>query len=149
MVPSANCIDLIKRFEGCKLEAYQDPAGVWTIGWGSTGPGIVEGLTIRQGTADAMLAGQVKEIGLALTDLVGFLLRQDCFDAVTSLCYNIGVNAFKHSTMLSLIKSRQLQQAALEFPKWSHINGILVAGLLKRREAEQALFLRGLQPTLV
>lgn len=123
--------------------------GRWTIGWGTTGPGIQEGLVIKQGTADAMLLGHAREVGLALTDMVGFILRQDSFDACTSLVYNIGAQAFKTSTMLRLIKARDLQGASKEFPKWDHVNGIVLPGLLTRRLAEQALFNRGIQLTLV
>ncbi len=141
MVPSQNAVDLIKRFEGCKLEAYQDQGGVWTIGYGTTGVGIVEGLTISQKTAEGMLLGHVKEVGLSLTDLVGRGISQNKFDACVSLAYNIGINAFKHSTLLQLLKKNDIQQAGDEFLKWSHVNHVVSKGLLARRAAERALFL--------
>lgn len=141
MVPSQHCVDLIKRFEGCKLEAYQDPRGIWTVGYGSTGPGIVEGLTITQKTAEGMLLGHVREVGLTLTDLVGQGMKQNQFDAITSLAYNIGTQAFKNSTLLKLLRANKPVEASNEFPKWDHCGGVVLPGLLARREAEQALFL--------
>lgn len=141
MVPSKNAIDLIKKFEGCKLEAYEDLGGVWTIGWGTTGPGIVEGLKISQNTADAMLVGHVREIGLSLTDLVGRDLNQNHFDSLTCFAYNLGMPALRKSTLLKKVKAKDLKGAAEEFLKWDHVGGRQVAGLTRRREAEQKLFL--------
>jgi lysozyme len=145
LVPSNNAIDLIKRFEGCVLEAYQDSKGLWTIGWGTRGPGIQEGLTIKQATADAMLLGHAREVGLVLTELVGFILRQDSFDACTSFVYNVGAGAFGKSTMLRLIKARDLEGASKEFAKWDLSGGMPLPGLEARREAERLLFVRGLR----
>lgn len=144
MVPSKNALDLITKFEGCKLEAYQDVRGIWTVGFGTTGPGIVEGLVISQNTANAMLNGHVKEIGLTITEIIGNALPQDCFDAVTCLTYNIGTGNFKTSTMCKLIKEGNLKEAANEFVKWDHAGGKEVEGLLRRREAELELYKRGL-----
>ena len=140
MIPSKNAVALIKKWEGCKLEAYQDQRGIWTVGYGTTGPGIVEGLTIAQSTAEAMLTGHVKEIGLELTDLVYNLLNQNQFDACTSLLYNIGLAAFKSSTMLRLLRNLDFGDASKEFPKWDHTNSKANPGLLARRLDEQALF---------
>lgn len=142
MTPSKNAIDLIKHFEGCKLEAYQDSVGVWTVGFGTTGPGIVEGLTITQPTAEAMLKGHLNEIGMSLTDIVGNKLSQDKFDACISFIYNLGTGAFKKSTMLKLIKENKMAEAAEEFPKWVKAGGKTLPGLVKRRQAEKELFLR-------
>lgn len=142
MIPSKNAIDLIKEFEGCKLEAYQDVVGVWTVGYGTTGPGIVEGLTITQATAEAMLKGHVNEIGLSLTDCVGNTLSQDKFDACVSFIYNLGIGNFKKSTLLKLIKEGKLKEAGDEFPKWNKAGGKILPGLVRRREAERQLFLR-------
>lgn len=139
MIPSKNAVDFIKKWEKCKLEAYEDGRGIWTIGWGTTGPGIVEGLRISQNTADAMFIGHVREIGLSLTDLVGNILNQNQFDALTSFCYNVGLGAFRTSTLLRLIRAKDFPNAVLEFPKWDHPTSL--PGLLARRKAEMALFL--------
>lgn len=141
MRASGNAITLIKQFEGCKLEAYQDQAGVWTIGYGSTGPGIREGLTISQKVADGMLLGDVSWLSQDLSKLVGINVNQNGFDALVSFVYNIGLGAFKNSTMLKLILQHKIQEAALEFSKWDHVNGVVNEGLLTRRLAEQKLFL--------
>jgi lysozyme len=141
MIPSQNALDLIKRFESCKLDAYQDPVGIWTVGFGSTGPGIVEGLTISQKTADGMLLGHVREVGLELTDLLGnFQLNQNQLDALTSLVYNIGIGNFKSSTLLKYLKMNDYKDASNEILKWNHAGGIVLPGLTTRRLAEQALF---------
>lgn len=142
MIPSQKAIDLIKQFEGCRLRAYQDSGGIWTIGWGTTGPGIQEGLGISQATADSMLMGHVREIGLALTDILGnFLLNQNQLDALTSFCYNVGLTAFRLSTMCKLIKAQDMTGASAEFTRWDHVDGVVSEGLLRRRMSEQALFL--------
>jgi lysozyme len=145
MIPSKNAFDLIRRFEGCKLESYQDQRGVWTIGWGTTGAGITEGLTISQGMADAMFIGHVKEIGLSITDILGnqtSRLNQNQFDALTSFTYNVGSSAFAKSTLCQYVKQSKYNDAAQEFLKWDHVNGVVIAGLLERRQAEQQLFLQ-------
>jgi lysozyme len=150
MTPSKNCIDLIKKFEGLRLEAYQCPAGVWTIGWGSTGPGIREGLVISENTAHAMITGHVREIGISLSDMLGRAgllhygsgLSQNQFDALTSFVYNIGIGAFKKSTMYGLLRDKLYNEAAREFDRWVHAGGKELPGLVSRRAAEKELFLR-------
>lgn len=140
MIPSKNATDLIRKYEGCVLESYEDSGGVWTIGWGTTGPGIQEGLRISQATADAMLIGHVREIGLSLTDLVANILNQNQFDACICLTYNIGMHAFRTSTLLKLLRTRDFPSASLEFPKWDKVDGRVLEGLSHRRLAELALF---------
>lgn len=144
MIPSRNCIDLIKQFEGCVLTAYPDIRGIWTIGWGTTGPGIQEGLTITQATADAMLVGHIREVALDVTPLVRLIPNQNQFDAIISLAYNIGVGAFKSSTLLKCLLNRQFDLAADEFLKWDHSGGQVIAGLFNRRTAERSLFLQAI-----
>lgn len=141
MIASKEAEDLIKQFEGCHLNAYKCPAGVWTIGWGTTGPGIREGLVISQHTADVMLKAHIQDLALDLTDLVGNSLRQHQFDALVAFIYNIGLGAFKKSTMLSLIKRGKMDEAALEFDKWVKAAGKTLPGLVKRRKAEKTLFI--------
>lgn len=142
MIASKEAEDLIKQFEGCHLKAYKCPAGIWTIGWGTTGPGIQEGLVISQHTADVMLKAHIQDIALDLTDILKpLVLRQHQFDALVSFIYNVGIGAFKKSTMLSLIKAGKMAQAALEFDKWTKAGGRPLEGLVKRRKAEKTLFI--------
>lgn len=142
MIASRDAETLIKFFESCHLKAYKCPAGVWTIGWGTTGPGIQEGLTISQQTADTMLKAHIQDVALDLTDLLKpKSLKQHQFDALVSFVYNIGIGAFKKSTMLSLIKRDKMAEAALEFDKWTKAAGKELPGLVKRRKAEKTLFI--------
>lgn len=141
MIASKEAEDLIKQFEGCHLKAYKCPAGLWTIGWGTTGPGIREGLVISQHSADMMLKAHIQDIALDLTDLLRpKSLKQHQFDALVSFVYNIGIGAFKKSTMLSLIKADKMGEAASEFDKWTKAGGKPLKGLIRRRRAEKELF---------
>lgn len=141
MIPSRNALDLIKKFEGCRLEAYQDIGGVWTVGWGTTGPGITEGLRVSQGVADAMLLGHIREIALDVSPLVKLIPNQNQFDAIICLSYNIGVGALKTSTLLKCLLNRQFDRVAEEFLKWNHVHGTVISGLTRRRQAEHDLFI--------
>lgn len=141
MIPSERAIELIKKFESCRLKAYQDSAGVWTIGWGTTGKGIQFGLTITKKTADYMLLAHVLDIGLELTQLFEDKLKQWEFDALVCFIYNIGMGAFKKSTMFKLLKEGKKNAAAWEFDRWVYAGGEKLNGLVKRRAAEKSLFL--------
>lgn len=140
MTPSQACSALIHDSEGCRLTAYKDSGGVWTIGWGHTGPEVVEGLQWSPVQADAAFHSDLQSAISAVNSL-GAQLDQNQFDALVSLTYNIGGPAFKGSTLAALLKSGHKLDAAAEFPKWCHDNGLVVAGLLKRRCRECLLFL--------
>ena len=93
-------LTLLKQFEGCRLEAYQDTAGIWTVGYGHT-DGVVEGMTISQTQADQLLAADtLHTASVATTLLAGVALVQHQFDAMVSLAFNIGSRAFRTSTVL-------------------------------------------------
>lgn len=141
MRPSPKCFSLIKQFEGCRLEAYQDQAGIWTIGFGQTGFGIREGTTISPGVAEAMLKDTLSHLADDLFTLVGWRLNQNQYDALISFTYNVGLSAFKASTMLKDILAYRIPEAAEEFLRWNHVGGIVAEGLTRRREAERSLFL--------
>lgn len=141
MTPSDNCTQLVATFEGLMLDAYQDGAGVWTIGYGHTA-GVKKGdvTTLRQ--AIDWLSGDLVTAGAAVNRFASGPLTQNQFDALTSFTFNLGAGTLEHSTLLRLLNAGQTIQAALEFPKWDHVNGKPSAGLLKRRLAERDLFLR-------
>lgn len=141
MRPSPRCFQIIRDFEGCQLEAYQDQGGVWTVGYGQTGPGIVEGTRVSKGVAEAMLKDTLAHLGDDLFSLVGWRLNQNQYDALISFVYNVGLGAFKKSTMLKDILAYRLPKAAEEFLKWNHVGGQVAEGLTKRRKAEKVLFL--------
>ncbi len=141
MTPSQRCLDLIKSFENCKLTAYLDQAGIPTIGYGSTGPGIELGVTWSQSQANMALVARCNAIGSILNGCVRPTLTQNEFDALVSLCYNIGQGAFRGSKLLKAINTRDEEGIKQEWLSWDHIKGVVVQGLLNRREAELELFL--------
>lgn len=139
-------IDLIKSFEGCYLKAYKCPAGVWTIGWGTTEPidGVKphEGMVITQQQADELLIKNLKGYENAVNKYVTYSINQNQFDALVSFAYNCGNGALKTSTLLKKLNAGDVQGAANEFPRWNKANGKVLNGLTRRREAERKLFLQ-------
>lgn len=134
-------VELIKHFEGCKLKAYKCPAGVWTIGYGATGPGIVEGVEWTQAQADDRLGQDVERFKVGVLKWSpGLVSHPKRWDAVASFAYNVGVGAYQKSTMRRLIDAGQWAEAAGEFDKWTKAGGKELPGLVKRRKAERALF---------
>lgn len=133
-------IALIKRFEGCRLEPYLDVGGVPTCGFGHTGPSVVMGHAWTQQEADDTLDDDLVGAEKVINDL-GLNLTQGQLDALVSFVFNLGGRALLRSTLLKLLRAADFDGAADEFPKWSHANGKVVAGLLVRREAERAMFL--------
>ena len=141
-------LTLLKRFEGCRLDAYQDTAGFWTIAYGHT-DGVAEGQTVTQPQADAFLRDDV-----ASTLTVLDLLTDDVattayeFDAMTSLAFNIGSRAFRTSTVLPQHRAGNYAAAADAFLMWDkdHRDGQLVTvpGLLRRRMIERNYYLSGI-----
>ena len=112
-------VNLIKSFEGCSLKAYKCPAGVWTIGWGTTEPinGIKphEGMIITQQQADELLIKNLKGYENAVNKYVTYSINQNQFDALVSFAYNCGNGALKTSTLLKKLNAGDVQGAANEF----------------------------------
>jgi lysozyme len=133
-------IALTKSFESCRLTAYQDIKGIWTIGFGHVGPEVVEGLTWDQNSADSQLILDLTKAEHAVNTLVTVPLSQGQYDGLVDFCYNCGVGAFRGSTMLVLLNQGDFAGAANEFEKWDHASGKVVAGLLRRRIAEEQEF---------
>lgn len=142
---SGNGFNLIKQFEGCKLTAYQDSVGVWTIGYGWTQPvdgkPVSKGMTITQQKANDLLTEGVAQYEKGVTNLVTVSVNQNQFDALVDFAYNLGVNALKGSTLLKKLNAGDYSGAANEFTKWNKAGGKELAGLTRRREAEKSLFL--------
>ena len=136
-------LDLTKSFESCRLTTYRDIKGVLTIGFGHTGPEVVEGLTWTQNQADSQLVLDLTRAEHAVNTLVTVPMTQGVFDSLVDFCYNCGIGAFSGSTMLKLLNAGQNDDAANEFEKWSHASGKVVAGLLRRRLAEKEEFTNG------
>jgi lysozyme len=137
---SANGLSLTEQFEGCQLTAYQDQVGVWTIGYGHTGTDVTPGLTITHDRAQALLAQDIANAGACVNNEVSVQLTQHEFDALVDFVFNLGAQAFKGSTMLRFLNAGEYANAAAQFELWDHAGGVVVAGLLRRREAEASLF---------
>ncbi|HDS5135182.1 TPA: lysozyme [Enterobacter hormaechei subsp. oharae] len=145
MEMSNNGINMLKSFEGCRLAAYQDSVGVWTIGYGWTQPvngvPVGKGMTITQDTADSLLRSGLVQYEKGVTGLVKVTINQNQFDALVDFAYNLGVKALEGSTLLKKLNAGDYAGAAAEFPKWNKAGGKVLPGLVKRREAERTLFL--------
>jgi len=139
-------IDLVKEFEGCKLTAYRDAVGVWTIGYGTTaraGLGIIPtgGMTITQAEADQLLADGLNKFADQIRPMIEADLNDNQFGACVSLAYNIGAYGFNRSTALEKINAGDYAKAADAFLLWNKAGGKVLKGLVRRREAERKLFL--------
>jgi lysozyme len=130
---------LTEMFEGVRLTAYQDQVGRWTIGYGHT-HGVAPGDTCTQAQAEQWLTEDVQWAVRVVNAMVRVPLTQNEFDSLVDFTFNLGSGSFEHSQLLALINQGNFQAAALEFDKWDHAGGQVVAGLLRRREAEQQEF---------
>ena len=156
MKTSDRGVALIKAHEGLRLTAYTDPVGVWTIGYGHTtaaGPPKVErGVKITEAGADAILRQDLAKFEKYVTDAVKVPLNQNEFDALVSWTFNLGPSNLRSSTLLRKLNAGDRAGAADEFMKWTKAGGKTLPGLVKRREAERALFrapIADLRPTPV
>ncbi|MGD1824861.1 Phage-related lysozyme (muramidase), GH24 family [Chromobacterium violaceum] len=141
MKTNAAGISLIKQFEGVRLAAYQDMVGVWTIGYGHTGPDVKAGMTITQQQADQLLAADLEKFETGVRKAVIVPLNANQFSALVSFSYNLGLGNLRSSTLLRLLNKGDYEGAAAQFPRWNRAGGQAVPGLTRRRKAEQALFL--------
>jgi lysozyme len=137
---SQSGIDLIKRFEGCKLKSYLCPAGVWTIGYGHTA-NVRKNQIITSEQASAMLMSDLLQFERAVNAMVAVPLKQGQFDALVSFAFNLGSGALAGSTLLRKLNSGDYKGAADEFLRWNKAGGKVLEGLSVRRRAERALFL--------
>jgi lysozyme len=132
---------LVEEFEGRRLAAYRDGNGIWTIGCGHTGAGVVEGLTCTQAEADAWLNQDLGVADEALDRLVKVPVNQNQYDALVSLVYNIGQGNFAHSSCLKALNARNYAEAARAIGMWDLVAGQVSDGLKRRRTAEQRMFM--------
>lgn len=134
----AKLYELIRRFEGCRLVPYLCPAGVWTCGWGSTGPDVFPGQRWTQEYADQRLALDAARFAAgALAACPG--LRGDALCAVADFAYNLGLGRLKASTLRRRLNEGDMEAAKLELAKWVRGGGRVLPGLVLRRAAEAAL----------
>jgi lysozyme len=140
MTPSARAVALIQGFEQCRLKAFKPtPNDVWTCGWGAT-EGVTEDTVWTQAEADDRFASDLAKFAEGVSAKLTAPTNQNQFDAMTSLAYNIGLGNFGSSTLLRLHNEEDYEGAAAQFPAWCKQAGNVLAGIVKRRAAEQAMY---------
>ncbi|MFS1582870.1 MAG: lysozyme [Candidatus Arsenophonus phytopathogenicus] len=140
MTTSDAGVSRIKQFEGCRLRAYRCPAGRWTIGYGHT-QGVTERMTISPSQAERFLTDDLEQTEDVINRCVWVTLTQLQFDALVSLVFNIGEEAFATSTLLTKLNAGDVAGAANEFNRWVYADGKKLTGLVRRRAAERERFL--------
>lgn len=139
MKTSKRGLDLIKKYEGVRLQAYKCPAGVWTIGYGHT-KSVRQGDKISQYQADDYLLEDIRFAENAVNNL-NINLTQGQFDALVSFIFNVGVGNFLKSTLYRKVKANPKDKTIpSEFRKWVYAGGAKLAGLIRRREEEARLY---------
>ena len=130
---------LIKKFEGCELEAYKCPAGVWTIGYGHT-KDVKEGDKINKDEANYLLQEEMIEYESYINDMVDVDLNQSQYDSMCAWVYNLGPSNLGSSTMLRVLNEGKYDEVPQQMKRWNKANGEVLTGLIRRREAEALLF---------
>lgn len=144
MEVSQKGVDLVKKWEGLKLDAYIDPVGVVTIGYGTT---RINGQPVRMGTkiskeqAEYLLKKDIEEHASTIFNFVTVPLNQNQYDALASFQYNLGSNILANSTLLTYINNREWKKAAEKMKEYNKGGGQVLQGLVNRRNEEAALFL--------
>ena len=146
MKTSTNGINLIKRYEGFSSKPYLCPANVWTIGYGNTyledrSPVTKDTPNIDYDRGTKLLAIRLEDYEHAIDTAVHVKLNQNQYDALVSLCYNIGQGNFARSSLVKYLNAGNSTKAAQEFLSWNKVKGKVITGLTKRREEEMKLFL--------
>jgi lysozyme len=135
-------LEALKKFEGFRDKAYLDTGGVWTIGYGTTvvdGKPVEAGMTCSEAQAGEWLRVDCATAQTAVNQLVRVPMKQAQFDALVSFTYNVGVNAFRASTLLRKLNNRD-SSASAEFDRWVYDNGKVIPGLAARRKVERSMF---------
>ena len=132
-------ISLIKKFEGCELEAYKCAAGVWTIGYGHT-KDVKENDVITKEEAESMLVHELQEYCNDVDIAVKVDLKQNEFDSLVSWTYNLGPTNLNSSTMLRVLNEGKHDEVSAQIKRWNKANGQVKEGLVRRREAEALMF---------
>lgn len=145
MKASFKCIDLIRKFEGFSAKVYRCPAGVLTIGYGSTRdtdgtPICASQPDITEAQASALMQATLVTYEDAVNRYVTAYINQNQFDALVDFAYNAGAQNLRTSTLLRLLNAKDYEGAANQFEKWVYANGKILNGLVKRRLAEKELF---------
>jgi lysozyme len=151
MKSSNDCLVLIKSCEGFSAKPYLCPAGVPTIGYGSTryadGRKVTlndKSITVEQ--ADEIMRTSLVEYENAVNRYVKVPITQGQFDALVDFAYNAGAQNLRNSTLLKMLNAGDYAGAAKQFERWVYADGKILFGLVKRRKLEAALFLSKRQP---
>lgn len=139
MKTSQEGISLIKKFEGCELEAYRCSADVLTIGYGHT-QGVNEGDSCTQDEAEELLVKDLEEFEFYVNDIVEQELNQNQFDALVAWTFNLGPTNLRSSTLLKKLNEGDFEDAPRQIRRWNKAAGEVLDGLVRRREAEALLF---------
>jgi lysozyme len=146
-------IEFIKKEEGLRLAAYLDSVGIWTIGYGHTG-GVIPGSSISREHAEYLLREDIRGFEKIINHEVKVPLNQNQFDALVSFIFNVGpgrkgvksglitLKDGRPSTLLRCLNNGQYRDAANAFNSWVYAGGVVLKGLVNRRERERSLFLR-------
>jgi lysozyme len=132
-------IALIKKFEGCELNAYQCSANVWTIGYGHTKE-VAENNECSMEEAEEILVADLEEFEEWVEKLVTVEMAQNEFDALVAFTFNLGPTNLRTSTLLERLNDRKFEDVPSEMKRWNRAGGVVVDGLVRRREAEALLF---------
>jgi len=136
--------DLLQKFEGCRLSAYRCPAGILTIGYGHTSaagdPAVFETMTITQDKAEQILARDLAKFERGVESMVTVPLDQHQFDVLVDFAYNAGLGALQKSTLLKKVNARDFDAVPAELMKWTRGGGKELPGLVRRRQAECAVW---------
>jgi lysozyme len=139
-------LDLVKTFEGFRAKSYRCPAGVWTIGYGHTSmagkPDVKPGMVISKAEGERILMNDLRVYEAGVRSAIKVNLTPNQYSACVSLCYNIGVGAFRRSSVARFCNRSQWKNAADAFALWNKAGGKVLPGLVRRRAAEAALFLK-------
>lgn len=133
---------LTEGYEGFRATAYQDVVGVWTIGFGHTGPDVKPGLTITREQGEILLNSDIAAAANCVKSAVTYQITQHQFDALVDFTFNLGRGAFLRSTLLKDVNAGNISAAADQFMLWANAGGRRVDGLVRRRTGERALFLQ-------
>lgn len=137
---SQHGLDITESFEGLRLEAYKDVAGVLTIGYGHTGSDVHLGWTITSEQAQTLLQSDIASAVSCVNSSVTVPMNQNQFDALVDFTFNVGRGSFLLSTLLKLLNLGDYLGASGQFQKWIYAGGEVQPGLIRRRDAESGLF---------
>jgi lysozyme len=133
---TSTAVDLVMHFEGCPLTAYKKTNDVWTIGWGHTGHDVFEGLVWTQDQANSHLADDMEDAQALLLRYSAGPFPAGAEQALIDFVYNLGIGNYRTSTLCALVNGAQWAAVKTELLKWDHQAGVVLEGLLERRQAE-------------